>query len=36
MIIESGHPVFGIDDSAEMLAQAREQWPDVPTQQLSL
>lgn len=36
MITESGHPVFGIDDSAEMLAQAHEKWPDVPTQRMAL
>lgn len=36
LITESGHSVFGIDDSAEMLARAREKWPDVPTQQMAL
>lgn len=35
-IIESGHSVVGIDDSAEMLACAREKWPDVQTQQIAL
>jgi SAM-dependent methyltransferase len=36
MIIDSGHSVFGIDDSAEMLAKARKRWPDVPTQKMAL
>lgn len=32
----SGRSVFGIDQSAEMLAQAGAKWPDVPTQRMAL
>ena len=36
VLTASGQSVFGIDQSPEMLEQAREKWPSVPTQRMAL
>jgi SAM-dependent methyltransferase len=36
ILAAKGHVIFGIDDSAEMLAKARVKFPRVPTQQMAL
>jgi SAM-dependent methyltransferase len=36
LILDSGRTVLGIDQSAGMLARAREKFPDVPSEQLGL
>lgn len=36
VLAAGGHRIFGIDQSAEMLALAHAKWPEVPTRRLGL